>query len=887
MPMASPVGSVPQRAAVPLPKVRVPLASTTLVLRPRLLGLIGQPSDGGADRPDLTFLCAPAGSGKTTLLAEWAQRRSRRAEVAVAWVSLDSGDNDIYRLWSAILTAIDVSIRWPAGSPVESLSAPSRRFFPTFLSQFVEAVEHTPVPIHLILDDAHELFDPEGLNSLDLLLRSLPSRLQVTMSARFAPALALPRLRLEGRVREIDSQQLGFTSAEATSLLGAHDVQLSAEDLQVLLDRTEGWAAGLRLAAMPLAQAEDPSAVIANFAVNDRAVADYLVGEVLISLDEPSRQFLLDTSICEQITADLARELSGRADAGAVLDVLERSNSFIMRYGSRDGWYRYHPMLRHYLRAELARQDHDRLAYVHRTAAAWFVEHGDTLTAIEHALQAGDGDHSADLLERFGLRHVLQGEGDRLRRLLAHAGDDVARRPGVALVAAATALEAADVGEADAALARMTSGASQTASPRLLGLHEAIALHRSCSAGDPVTALTVLARPFTPTGDTDLDLLIMVVRGATGIWLGARDAAESELQRALTIARASGRDWVAQQCLAHLAVVAAARMDMGSATTRAREAISFADGHGWSGTLPAANAFLALGWAAYQRLDEATVIEAGSAIRAVVEQSNDPGAVLAVEIFDAVTAFARMENRHDLVAALRDTWQQVSLIGHAPPPLVAASALIEQRMALQVGEPGWAGDVIERTERLLGASGELQMLQAVAQIHRGRTESGMRLLVPVLTGEIDCVVPVTRVEAWIWEARLADRMGDEMRGHAAIVEALAIGATHELLRPFVAGGEQVRDLLARGAGRFGRLESVADRIRTAFPPANRENLDLLTTRELELLIELPSLRTADEIASSLFVSVNTVKTHLRGIYRKLGVNSRREAIVLARRRGLL
>jgi len=890
MPTVHSVEPVPQRAAVPSPKVRVPVASTTLVLRPRLLGQIGTSGDGEArsGRSDLTFVCGPAGSGKTTLLAEWAQHRRCRADAAVAWVSLDSGDNDIQLLWSAILTAIDVSVSWVAGSPMHGLTAPIRRFSPAFLSEFVDAIDRAPVPIHLILDDVHELFDREALHSLDLLLRSLPSGLQVTMSARFAPALALPRLRLEGRVREIDSQQLGFTAPEATALLGAHGVHLTPEDLRVLLNRTEGWAAGLRLAAMSLAHAEDPSALIANFAVNDRAVADYLVGEVLICQEEPIRQFLLDTSICKEITADLARELSGRADAGAVLDGLERSNSFIMRFGRRGGWYRYHPMLRDYLRAELARQDHDRKVRVHRVAARWFAERNHTLTAIEHAVQAGDADLTATLVENSGLQHVLRGEGIRLRNVLAGASDELARRPGVALVAAANALEAGDLAEADAALAQMEPASEEVAaSPRLRGLHEAIALHRACSGGDAATARNVLAHRSGPTGDTDLDLLIMVNRGTTGIWLGALDAAENDLQRALTIASASGRDWVALQCMAHLSVVSSARMDMARTESRAREAISFALGHGWSRTLPYASAFLALGWAAYQRLDEATMAEASPVIRAVLDESHDPGALLAVEIFDVISTFDHTDDRHGLVRALRAAWQQQSLAGHVPPALVAASALIEQRMALQVGEPGWAGDVVERTARLLGETGELQVLQAVGQAHRGRTESAVRLLAPVLSGEIDCVGPVTRVEAWIWEARLGDRAGEEPRAHNAIVQALAFGAAHELLRPFVAGGQEVHDLLARGAGRFGRLEAVAARVRSAFPPANNENLDLLTTRELELLIELPSLCTADEIAASLFVSVNTVKTHLRGIYRKLGVNSRREAIVLARRRGLL
>ena len=219
--------------------------------------------------------------------------------------------------------------------------------------------------------------------------------------------------------------------------------------------------------------------------------------------------------------------------------------------------------------------------------------------------------------------------------------------------------------------------------------------------------------------------------------------------------------------------------------------------------------------------------------------------------------------------------------------LVAATALAEQRMAMGVGEPAWAWGVVERTAQLLGDGGELRVLRAVVQTHRGRADAARRLLAPVLTGEVACMVPATRVEAWVWEARLAERMGEEAHAQAAVVAAVVLAAEHELLRPVVAAGQDLHGLLAACAGRFGRYEDFAARVHAAVASTDQEGMEALTKRELQLLVELPSPRTADEIAASMFVSVNTVKTHLRGIYRKLGVNSRREAIVLARRRGLL
>jgi LuxR family maltose regulon positive regulatory protein len=376
-----------------------------------------------------------------------------------------------------------------------------------------------------------------------------------------------------------------------------------------------------------------------------------------------------------------------------------------------------------------------------------------------------------------------------------------------------------------------------------------------------------------------------VSRGVTWAWLGDLDAAVTALRRALVIARATGRDWAVLQCLAQLATAAAARMDMRGACAAAEKAVPVAVHHGWTRSLPFAVTSLVLGWAAHYRMDDVAVAAAAPAVR-LLEGSYDPAVVLRLAVYDAMTGFDRTEDRHAVVAALRQAWQERPA-GHTPPTLVAATALEEQRMAMGVGEPTWAWDVVERAARLLGDGGELRVLRAVVQTHRGRADAARRLLAPVLTGEVACVVPATQVEAWVWEARLADRMGEEAHAQAAVVAAVTLAAEHDLLRPVVAAGQDLHHLLAACAGRFGRHEEFAARVHAAVASHDQQGMDALTRRELQLLVELPSPRTAEEIAASMFVSVNTVKTHLRGIYRKLGANSRREAIVLARRRGLL
>jgi LuxR family maltose regulon positive regulatory protein len=872
---------------VPAPKLRIPAAAGSVVIRPRLCRLLdGDEPPTAADQP-VTFLCAPAGAGKTTLLAEWARAVRRRAEATVAWVSLDPMDNDVSTLWSALLAALPGAPDPPGRAPANRVATSRRRTSSAFLAAFVEAVDRTPEPVVLVLDDLHEIHDRETLQSLDVLLRRPPAGLRILLAARFAPMVSLARLRLEGRLREIEGEHLGFTEPEAVALLRSQGVDLAADDLALLMQRTEGWAAGLRLAAMSLAGSPTPSTLIRDLASSERAVADYLVGEVLTRRPEPVRDFLLATSVCERVTADLAGRLSGREDAVAILDELVRSNAFVVRCGRRGSWYRFHPLLAEYLRAELARLQPQRLPELNRAAAMWFADH-DPMTAVEHALSAADPDLTARLLEAHGARLLVEGQGGRLRRVLDSADVEVTVRPGVAVVAAAAALEAGDAVTAGAALARTRR--ARTPSPRLRALDAAIRLQRARLDGDVAQTTDLLAEPAVVSGDTDLDLLIRVKRGGALVWLADDVAAEAELRRTLATARNLGRDWVVLQCTTLLAVVACVRTELRAAARLSAEAIGIAADRGWTGTAPHAGAALVRGWVGYLQLDRDAEAAAGPVLQALTT-SPEPAAALPAEVFGAIAAFDDTDDRRAVVGGLHRTWSS-HRTDHVHPVLVACTALIEQRMAFQAGELTRAAEVVGRAGWHLdragaGPAAERAVLQAVRQAHRGRVDLARRALVPVLTGRLPAVSAITRVEAWIWEARLATRAGDHRRSFAAAVEAMRIAEPERLLRPFVGAGREFRGLVAANAGRFGSLEAFAGEVLAAVAPVAQDGMAGLTTREMELLDQLPSLLTAEEIAASLYVSVNTVKTHLRGIYRKLGVNSRRDAILLARRHGLL
>jgi LuxR family maltose regulon positive regulatory protein len=293
-----------------------------------------------------------------------------------------------------------------------------------------------------------------------------------------------------------------------------------------------------------------------------------------------------------------------------------------------------------------------------------------------------------------------------------------------------------------------------------------------------------------------------------------------------------------------------------------------------------------LGVEAYQRLDDQRARQFADRAIALIAESTDPTIELVALTLHAMATVDTAENPHEVVATLRAHWRRLSGMTLSPA-LVAYAAPAQQRIALRVGEYGWAVEVLERAEARLVPCAERTLLHAVLHAHKGRTSSTRRLLAPVLDGRTRALVAPTLIDAWLLEAQLADRSDDGPRVHGALSRALELAAPHRVMRPFRDGGPSIRTLLAAGVGRFGRLETFAGQVLAALPASVGDVIDRLTEREQALLAELPSMRTAEEIAHTMFVSVNTVKTHLRGIYRKLGVSHRRDAITVARKRGLL
>ncbi|WP_231868959.1 LuxR C-terminal-related transcriptional regulator [Rhodococcus opacus] len=868
--------------------IRIPPGAVgRTVTRTRLHTLLTEALTSEDHPYPVALVCAPAGSGKTQLAADWARDVLAGADApTIAWITIEERHNDLGVIHRAILRALN-----EAGNPrlrelCDRLDADSPDLGARLSAQLNELGEN----IWLVIDDAHLLRDTDILNDLESFMRWQPPMLRTIICGRFEPPLALQRLRLDGKLFTVTARDLAFTADEAAAMLTEHGVRLDPGDLDALMDRTEGWAAGIRLAGMSLEGHTDPSRLIAEFSGTRRAVADYLIEEVLAGQTDEMREFLLRTSVPESFTTEFAEVLTGCTDAHDKVDWLEHHNFLISRIDESPTHYRYHPLLRSYLRAEISRIGHVEVEHLELTAAHWHAEFGDSLVALEHAVNSGDHDVIVALLSQSSLSLIVGGHGEALDRLLTRAPRTAQEHPSARLIRAAAALAAGNLPVARSTLDildRTKAGTviGGTDSRRHLLLRESLRVQTAIQTGDIGAALTRL-RSVGPesTGESDLDAFVLLQEGRALLFLGRSEESEHVLGEALAHARLADASLTVMYCLGTLAALAMSRGEVVRAAAFVSESLMI--GAEQSATSDPTFHLVRLvdSWCRYIRLDEdAASIAAESAdvlhrVNAETAAFADGAAVL--------FGLDGSDRRHSAVTTLH-THSPVSSTMPVPPGIRAVLLPAIQYAYLTAGEVGWAHELAADAKTLLGPTGDTAVLDAIVHLHAHRLDQARKTLQPVLEGALVCAAGTNLIAAWLVDTAIALARKHDSRAHSALTEALRLAEPDSLLRPFHDCGPQVRDLLVRSTGRFGVLEPFAETLRASFPRSESAASDMLTPRELELLVELPSWRTAEQIAADLCVSVNTVKTHLRGIYRKLGVTSRRDAIAAAQHNGLL
>ncbi len=417
-------------------KLAAPRMRAEMVTRPRLR----QALDAGEEAA-LTLVAAPAGYGKTTAVRDWCAN----TQAPLAWVTLDVGDNDPARLWRYVATAVDRVRQGLGRGGLQRLVMPEPSI-ETAIDELMNGIAAFDDELVLVLDDAHTVTDSECLASIDYALQHFPASARLIVLSRSDPPLRLPQLRAGGRLAEVRESELAFTAAETRELLvERHGINLSAEEIEVLRRRTEGWPAALFLAALWLPSVDDPHRAVREFGGNHRFVADYLSDEVIGSLDDDARSFLLRACVLGRFTAELCDAVLGRTDSASLLAELERSNLFVLRL-EHERLYRIHSLFAEFATYQLAALEPGAAEEIHRLAARWLHERGLPAEAIEHASAAGDHELVARILVEHQLS-VFRSGGSRtlIRWMRALPDEQFVEHPELAVGAATVA---ATIGQA-------------------------------------------------------------------------------------------------------------------------------------------------------------------------------------------------------------------------------------------------------------------------------------------------------------------------------------------------------------------------------------------------------------------------------------------------------
>jgi len=747
-----------KRAAVPSPgplatKLQPPPIRPRLIARPRLLALLSTDP-----LPKVTLVDAPPGWGKTTLVTDWIATDTARRRFA--WLSLDREDNDPARFWAYVVEALRTTEPQLGAAALTSLRVSGTNVAEVVLPNLINELAELPDALVLVLDDYHLVGNREIHDGMEFLVEHLPSTLKLVLVTRSDPRLPLPLLRVRGELTEVRADHLRFSEEETAELLNQMlDLKLGADQVAQLQGRTEGWAAGLHLAALSLRGRTDAHEFIAAFAGDDRHVIDYLGSEVLASLTDEVRTFLLRTSILDRFCAPLCEAVTGAEGSARMLVRIERSNLFLVPLDAKRRWYRYHHLFAELLRNELAQAEPELISSLHRRAAAWLREAGHVSEAIHHSTLASDLADVADLIALHWSEFLQRGQLETVVGWLdALPGTVVADDPRLCLTRAWIAVNEGRIDEVDrwieAAERATTLGAAgddgaslEAAAGMLRCIHE----YLEGDVGGAIEAARS-ARELEPDESSPWRSVGCPVLGVALFWRGETDESAVTLEQAVRRARPAGNHLAVIHAHSCLAANHAERGDWDTAAQLARTAIELGRERGLDDHWANAMAYVARGKALEQR---GKLDEANGEIRRAVELSRR--GIAKAEIGYALLAYAQV--RHDL--GQHDE----------------ARALVrEARQAVEsCPDPG-------------------VLVEMLAQAERRRRAGGL----------------------------------------------------------------------------------------TPSPAP-----DELTDRELAVLRLLPTKLSLREIGSALYVSLNTVKSHSKGVYRKLGASSREEAVERAREHGLV
>jgi LuxR family maltose regulon positive regulatory protein len=860
-------------------KFVIPETPPFWVARPALTARV----EAGVAWP-VTLIAGPAGCGKTQLVASWV--KSRGSARPIAWLTLEDEDDQASTFWSYLIEAIRRAE--PSFDQIAS-PVPAEAVEHSVLNRIAAELSRLPGPVVLVLDGVSQLSGGQWASDLDYVIRHSEQRLRLVLVGRWDPPLPLYRYRLAGALTEIRSSDLAFTRDEAARLLALHDVRLGDEAMNALVDRTEGWAAGLRLFATSLQGHTDPDAAVATISGDDTAIAEYFVGEVLRSQPAEVRRFLLETSVLDTFTPELAEAVTQGPHVRQILATLSRENAFICPAGDGER-FRYHRLFAELLLARLNWEQPEQVAGLHLRAAAWLAEQGAVTEAAAHAARAGEWAQAAAIVvaDHAVGRLVIDGTRGRLGAIFRSL-PDAPHSSGLAIVRAALAV--AD-GRGDLAIDQL-SQAQRTLSEDPDGGDDAVRLGGLLVATQPVVGIdaaitldaigeaeTLLA--VAPADRTvrhpELAVLLLAAKAAAQDRCGPVEVAAASLAEAIAAA-VEGCEPVTIGCLGRLALIEAYRGRLNRAVALARRALELAERHGLRADRWPVTAQLALAWAEVERYD---VEAADRHLRAAQPRCAPGGDGTAVTAF-AIVRSRRLQARGELRCALGVLREAESADPRAPAWLRRENSLAQARLLVAAGHLDKAQEVVGRMPDIHGP--DMEVVRGRLLLAQGEPERAHEIIRAVADGA--GIPPPLAVEAWLLLATHAAGDNDVPGARESLRRALRAAAPEGHRRTLHLALAQLRRVLreddellmqyqALGGENMGPARGATAR------EADPVLVEALSKRELDVLRGMAAMLPTEEIAASMFVSINTVKTHVRSILRKLSASRRNEAVRRAR-----
>jgi len=883
-------------------KFHIPKLRAQLVRRPHLIEQLQQ----AAEQP-LTLIAAPAGFGKTTLLSTWLER----APLTAAWVSLDPADNDLTRFWSYTLTALDKALPGYSATALGLLQSPQPPSMEVILSTVINALTTLSQEVVLVWDDYHLITAPAIHTSVTFLLEHLPPSLHLIIAARVDPPLPLARLRMRGQLLELRSADLRFLSEEATAFLTQlSGLTLSSEEITALETRTEGWIAGLQLAALSLHGRTDIPGFIKAFTGSHRYIVDYLVEEVLVHQPEPVQTFLLQTAILERMTGSLCEVVTGNVESQAMLERLEQANLFLVPLDDERRWYRYHHLFADMLQQRLQKRMPDLVPELHRRASIWYEQHGLQAEAVSHALSASDFDRAACLVEQVvpaliwkrGELSTLLGWVEVLPEHILHAHPRLLLDHAWVLLwsGQVTALEP-HLQDAERVLAAGTgtqSNIPQIARQTMHGELAAIRAELARQRGD-VSGAIELAKQALASLPEDAQSLRGITTGLLGGAYRLRGdvvAASHAYTETIHASQASGNIPVTLIAIGQLAQLQAMQGQLHQAARTSQQALDLATRWGVTTSPALGVALVSMG----EVLREWNDLDGAERLLLQgIEYCQQRGG-LAECALDGCLSLARVfQVRGEFDSALRMI-QQAEEIGrdfHYANRVTAYQAKLWLAQGNVPAATRWAAML----QHELNGGGELAyehldgyIVLARLDMVRGELMEAIRLLRRLLqmaesAGLIGQVIEVLVLQALSFQAQ-----ANPSQAMVMLTRAFELAEPQGYVRIFVDEDEPMLALL-RHAGSRGVASDYLDKLLAAFdtttqvssPPLAAVLIDPLSEREREILRLIAAGLSTQEIANELVIVEGTVRNHIKHIYSKLDAHSRLQAVERARKLNLL